>query len=64
LLLGSLLYQSRLVPRILPLIGFMGAALLVVSVAATLFDLWGQLSAGLGAAYSFDRCVGVLAGPI
>jgi hypothetical protein len=45
LLLGSLLYQSRLVPRVLPVIGFIGAALLVVSVAATLFDLWGQLSA-------------------
>jgi len=40
LLLGSLLYQSRLVPRVLPVIGFIGAALLVVSVAATLFDLW------------------------
>jgi hypothetical protein len=41
----GLLYQSRLVPRVLPVIGFIGAALLVVSVAATLFDLWGQLSA-------------------
>ena len=39
LLLGSLLYQSRLVPQVLPVIGFIGAALLVVSVAATLFDL-------------------------
>jgi branched-subunit amino acid transport protein AzlD len=39
LLLDSLLYQSRLVPQVLPVIGFIGAALLVVSVAATLFDL-------------------------
>jgi len=37
LLLGSLLYQSRLVPRILPVIGFIGAALLVTSTMATLF---------------------------
>lgn len=45
LLLGSLLYRSRLVPRVLPLLGFIGAPLLVASVAATLFDLWGQQSA-------------------
>src|SRR5919201_2860501 len=31
LLLGSLLYQSRLVPRVLPLLAFIGAALLVTS---------------------------------
>ena len=30
-LLGSLLYQSRLVPRWLPILAFVGAALLVVS---------------------------------
>ncbi|MHA6619205.1 DUF4386 domain-containing protein [Pseudonocardia sp. DLS-67] len=45
LLLGTLLYRSRLVPPVLPLIGFVGAPLLVASVAATLFDLWGQQSA-------------------
>src|SRR6266542_4903855 len=44
LLLGSLLYRSRLVPRVLPLLGFIGAPLLVVSATATLFDLWGQVS--------------------
>jgi hypothetical protein len=38
-LLGSLLYQSRLVPRVLPLLGFIGAALLVTSWIATLFGL-------------------------
>ena len=37
LLLGSLLYQSRLVPRVLPLLGFIGAPLLVASTMATLF---------------------------
>lgn len=45
LLLGSLLYRSRLVPRVLPVLGFIGAPLLVVSFLATLFDLWGQQSA-------------------
>src|SRR5436305_1823930 len=42
LLLGSLLYQSRLVPRVLPLLGFIGAALLVASDTAVLFGLIGQ----------------------
>ena len=31
-LLGSLLYKSRLVPRVLPLLGFVGAALLVAQI--------------------------------
>src|SRR5919204_5974637 len=44
LLLGSLLYQSRLVPRILPSLGFFGAALLVASDIGTLFSIWGQFS--------------------
>jgi uncharacterized protein DUF4386 len=39
LLLGFLLYRSRLVPRVLPVLGFIGAPLLVASVVATLFDL-------------------------
>src|SRR5256885_17055139 len=41
-LLGSLLYQSRLVPRVLPLGGFIGAALLVAGDIAVLFGLIGQ----------------------
>src|ERR671939_1828657 len=41
LLLGYLLYQSRLVPRVLPLLAFIGAALLVASDTAKLFDLLG-----------------------
>src|SRR3989440_12315342 len=44
LLLGSLLYQSRLVPRVLPLLAFFGAALLVASDIGVLFSLWGQTS--------------------
>lgn len=44
LLLGSLLYQSRLVPRALPLLGFVGAVLLVTSGAASLFGVWDRVS--------------------
>ena len=40
LLLGSLLYQSRLVPRVLPIIGFIGAPLLVASDLGVLFGAW------------------------
>ncbi|MEV0132099.1 DUF4386 domain-containing protein [Dactylosporangium sp. NPDC050688] len=43
-LLGSLLYQSRLVPRILPLLGLVGAPLLVASDVGTLFGAWDRLS--------------------
>ena len=43
-LLGFLLYQSRLVPRVLPLLAFIGAALLVASDIAKLFDLVGPTS--------------------
>jgi Domain of unknown function (DUF4386) len=45
LLLGYLLYQSRLVPRVLPIIAFIGAPLLIASFIAVLFGLWGQTSA-------------------
>jgi hypothetical protein len=44
LLLGFLLYQSRLVPRALPLLALIGAPLLVVGTIGTLFNLWGQVS--------------------
>ena len=44
LLLGSLLYQSRLVPRVLPLLGFIGAPLLVAADVAVLFGLIGNTS--------------------
>jgi hypothetical protein len=39
LLLGTLLYRSRLVPRIIPLVGLIAAPLLVASDIATLFGL-------------------------
>src|SRR5437773_7571062 len=44
LLFGSLLYQSRLVPRVLPLLGFIGAPLLVASDIAVLFGVIGMSS--------------------
>jgi Domain of unknown function (DUF4386) len=37
LLLGSLLYRSRLVPRIIPVAGLIGAPFLICTVIATLF---------------------------
>ena len=37
LLLGSLLYRSRLVPRVIPVIGLIGAPILIIAVIATLF---------------------------
>jgi hypothetical protein len=37
LLLGSLLYRSRLVPRVIPAIGLIGAPFLICTVIATLF---------------------------
>src|SRR6266480_1961379 len=38
LLLGSLMYRSRLVPRIIPIVGLIGAPLLLTAVIATLFS--------------------------
>jgi hypothetical protein len=43
-LLGTLLYKSRLVPRALPLLAFIGAPLLTISFIATLFGYWTQVS--------------------
>ncbi|HEY2519100.1 MAG TPA: DUF4386 domain-containing protein [Streptosporangiaceae bacterium] len=37
LLLGSLMYRSRLVPRVIPLMGLIGAPILLASVITTLF---------------------------
>lgn len=41
-LLGSLLYRSRLVPRVLPVIGFIGAATLLAYNASTLLGFSGE----------------------
>jgi len=45
LLLGYLLYKSRLVPRVLPVLAFIGAPLLLVADAAVLFGLVERVSA-------------------
>jgi hypothetical protein len=44
LLLGTLMYRSRLVPRAIPLIGLVGAPLLLVSNGLTMFGLNDQFS--------------------
>jgi hypothetical protein len=43
LLLGSLLYQSRLVPRVIPVLGLIGGPLLIIAVMATLFRGTGHI---------------------
>jgi hypothetical protein len=50
LLLGSLLYRSHLVPRIIPLMGLIGSPLLFASDLAVLFGLWTQTSIPAGIA--------------
>lgn len=51
LLLGTLLYQTRLIPRILPIIGIIGAFTLVAGDVAVLYGLYDQRApiAGLSA---------------
>ena len=49
-LLGSLLYQSRLVPRALPVLGFIGGTLLLAVWFAVLFGLIGASSPPAGIA--------------
>ena len=39
LLLGTLMYRSRLVPRVIPTLGLIGAPLLLTSTIATMFGL-------------------------
>ncbi len=44
LLLGSLMYRSGLVPRLIPTIGLIGAPFLLASGVATMFGAFGQFS--------------------
>jgi hypothetical protein len=39
-----LLYRSRLVPRVLPLLGLVGVPLLLAGDIGTLFNFWGSIS--------------------
>jgi hypothetical protein len=50
LLLGSLMYRSGLVPRIIPAMGLIGAPLLLASVTATFFGVYAQVSVWSGLA--------------
>ena len=45
LCLGWVMYRARLVPRLIPLMGLIGAPLLIASAFATMFGLWDQVSA-------------------
>ena len=49
-LLGSLMYRFGLVPRIIPLVGLIGAPVLFASDLAVLFGLWTQTSLPAGIA--------------
>ncbi|HSK57697.1 MAG TPA: DUF4386 domain-containing protein [Actinomycetospora sp.] len=44
LFLGYVMYRSRLVPRIIPTVGLVGAPLILVSAIVTIFGGWGQVS--------------------
>lgn len=45
LLLGTLMDESRLVPRFVPLMGLIGAPLLIAATTATMFGVFEQVSA-------------------
>jgi hypothetical protein len=44
LLIGSVMYRSRLLPRWIPTVGLIGAPLLLASDLATVFGVWNQIS--------------------
>jgi hypothetical protein len=44
LLLGTLLYKSKLIPRAIPAIGLIGAPMLLISALCTYFEVFGQMS--------------------
>jgi hypothetical protein len=52
LFLGYAMYRSRLVPRIIPTVGLIGAPLILASATGTIFGLWDQVST-TGAALAF-----------
>jgi hypothetical protein len=56
LFLGYVMYRSRLVPRIIPIIGLIGVPLILASATGTIFGLWAQVS-GPGAALTLPIAV-------
>ena len=63
LLLGSLMYRSGLVPRIIPLVGLIGAPLILISATALMFGIWTQSTVwhGIAAApiFAWELSLGV-----
>jgi hypothetical protein len=56
LFLGYAMYRSRLVPRIIPTIGLIGAPLILASATGTMFGLWDQVSSA-GAALTLPIAI-------
>ena len=48
LFLGYVMYRSRLVPRIIPTVGLVGAPLIIMSATVTMFGGWEQVSVAGG----------------
>jgi len=44
LFLGYAMYRSRLVPRIIPIVGLIGVPMILISASGTMFGLWDQVS--------------------
>jgi hypothetical protein len=53
LLLGTLMYRSRLVPRLIPLMGLIGSPLLLTSITLALFGVLPKISVLSGIATIF-----------
>ena len=56
ILLGYLMYKTRLVPRGLAMIGLVGGALALITATAVLFGVWEQNS-GIGFLFTFPEIV-------
>ena len=56
LFLGYVMYRSRLVPRVIPTVGLIGAPLILASATGTMFGLWDQVSS-TGAALALPIAV-------
>lgn len=44
LLIGTVMYRTRLIPRLIPTLGLIGAPMLLASALATMFGAWAQVS--------------------
>ena len=64
LLFGTLLYRSRLVPRLIPTIGLVGAPLLFAAFVANLFGIFDQVSTGSVLPHPAHRGLGAQRRPL